>query len=106
VSDLTHSEYVGKIQAWLHAEITQFREVGATEDDIRELAFKQMLGERFVRWFKTEFRDHPEAWQFMWDEFMRSGSPDALRWSAERLRCVGELDSAYDLEALADHREH
>jgi hypothetical protein len=101
----SHALYVAKIKAWIDAYFAQMRAAGATDEDLAEPAFKQMMGEAFCAWYKGQFAGTPEAWNFMWDEFMRSGTPDDLRMTAERLRAVGDHNSAYPLECLADERE-
>jgi hypothetical protein len=106
MGDTDHVDYVEKIKAWIHTEIARARAKGACDAAIDDRAFRTAMGERFCVWFKNEFRDDPTAWDQMWREFMVSGNPTDLRETARRLRAVGDYDTSYHLEVLADHREH
>ena len=92
-----------KIRASLLAEAERLRAAGATEADVREDVFIEMVSRKVAaQTFDDLGCDERKE---IWLQFVQSASPQQLRITAQNLRGKGEVDVPYDLEHLADLRE-
>lgn len=92
-----------KVRALLQAEADKMRAVGATDADISEEAFAEMVSRKVADQTFDELR--PDEHKEIWFHFIETASPEQLRNTAKNLRAKGEVDTPYDLEHLADLRE-
>jgi hypothetical protein len=91
------------IRASLLAEADKMRAVGATDADIQEDAFIEMVSRNVANQTFDELG--PDEHKEIWSHFIETASPEQLRNTARNLRAKGEVDTPYDLEHLADLRE-
>ena len=85
------------------AEADKMRALGATDADIQEDAFAEMVGQKIAEQTFDELT--PDDIRVIWQNFILTASPEELRHAANNLRAKGEVDCPYDLEHLADLRE-
>jgi hypothetical protein len=91
------------IRTSLLAEADRLRAAGASDADVREDAFIEMVSRKVADQTFDELGtdEHRE----IWSHFIETASPEQLRNTAKNLRTKGEVDTPYDLERLADLRE-
>jgi hypothetical protein len=87
-----------KVRASLLEEAEKMRALGATDADTREESFIVMVSRRIADELFHELG--PEEFKELWQNFIKTASPEKLREAAKALRAKGE--DAYDLEHLAD----
>jgi hypothetical protein len=90
-----------KVRALLLAEADKMRAAGASDADIQEDAFAEMVSRKIAEQTFNELT--PDQHREVWQNFIETASPEALRDAAKALRAKGE--DVYDLEHLADLRE-
>ena len=92
-----------KVRALILAEAEKMRAIGATDADIQEDAFADMIGQKIAEQTFGELT--PDDYKVIWQIFIETASPEELRHAANNLRAKGKSDCPYDLEHLADVRE-
>jgi hypothetical protein len=92
-----------KIRLSLLAEADKLRAAGATDADVQEDLFIDMVSRKVAaQTFDDLGCDERKE---IWFNFVQTASPEQLRNTAKNLRGKGEVDVPYDLEHLADLRE-
>jgi hypothetical protein len=92
-----------EIRTSLLAEAERLRAAGATDADVHEDVFIEMVSRKVAaQTFDDLGCDERKE---IWLHFVQSASPEQLRNTAKNLRAKGEVDTPYDLEHLADLRE-
>jgi hypothetical protein len=92
-----------KIRASLLAEAKKMRALGATDADVREDAFIEMVSRKVV---DETFDDlGADERKELWLDFFETASPEQLRHVAKTLRAKGQVNAPYSLEHVADLRE-
>ena len=92
-----------KIRLSLLAEADKLRAAGATDADVQEDVFIDMVSRKVAaQTFDDLGCDERKE---IWLHFVQTASPEQLRSTAKNLRAKGEVDVPYDLEHLADLHE-
>jgi hypothetical protein len=98
-------EQHAKLSAWCDEEIDALKSKGASEADLQEPAFANLVFQRTFTSHFDEIRANPEFAEAIFLTFLGKASPEYLRkWAAEE-REKGNLDMAYDIEVIADRSE-
>jgi hypothetical protein len=101
VSDL--NEIRKKVRNLVVAEADKMRAKGASDADVREDAFIEMVSRKVA---DETFDDlGADERKDLWRNFLETASPEQLRHMAKNLRAKGEVNAPYSLEHLADLRE-
>jgi hypothetical protein len=96
-------EIRNKVRTLISAEADKMRAAGATDADLQEDAFAEIIGEKIAEQTFGELT--PDDLRAVWQNFLETASPEELRHAAKNLRAQGESACLYDLEHLADLRE-
>jgi hypothetical protein len=100
-----NSEQRTKFDAWVSQEIDALKAKGACEADLQEPAFANLVLRRTPGSHSDEIRADPEFAKAIFLMVYDEVSPEYLRKWAAQEREKGNLDMAYDIEALADKCE-
>jgi Mg/Co/Ni transporter MgtE len=101
MSDL--NEIRKKVRSLLVAEAEKMRALGATDADVQEDAFIEMVSRKVA---DETFDDlGTDERKELWRNFLETASPEHLRHMAKNIRAKGEVNFPYRLEHLADLRE-
>jgi hypothetical protein len=91
--------------AWINSDIESSIKAGAKPEDLADPAFRKAQSERWCDWWKREFAGDQDALNEMLTLFIRTGSPEDLRLTAERLRSIRRFDDAYLFKCVAADRQ-
>jgi hypothetical protein len=98
-------EQHAKLNAWCEEEIASLKAKGASEADLQEPAFANLVLQRTLGSHSDEIRADPEFAKAIFLMAHDEVSPEYLRKWAAQEREKGNLDMAYDIEVLADKCE-
>jgi len=92
------------LNAWYAEETAALVSMGATQDDVQEEAFEELLAQRVYARHQAEIKADPKLRKEIWRAIVEYASPEELREFAASFRAAALHDVAYDLETLADQR--
>jgi len=98
-------EQLAKFNAWLSEEINALKAKGASEADLQEPAFANLVIQRIFERHSDEIREDREFGEAIFLMVHDDASPEDLRKWASEERAKGNVNMAYDIEVLADKRE-
>jgi hypothetical protein len=91
-----------KLDAMYQEEFSALERKGATVDLLREPVFQDLLTDLVLTKHAKELDDDIDLRTYMITDSIDHATPAALRALAAFKRAKGDLDTAYDLEEMAD----
>jgi hypothetical protein len=99
------SEIERKLESWIAEEIQVIRAKGATEDDIAEPVFAELLTTIVLAKHRDEIQSSSDLRTFLMAQAFQHAPSEFFRELASKLRAKGKFDAAYWFETQADNLE-
>lgn len=94
------------LQRWIYDQFAALKAKGATEADLQEPAFMQLVAQQITQCHLSEqLETDPELVMAVANLGLKVAGPDQLRALAAKARQKGNNELASDLELLADQKE-
>jgi hypothetical protein len=98
-------EYLDRLNVWCEEEMASLRVKGATEQDFKEPVLANAILKTILGKHSDKIRSNKEFAMAIFLVFFKNLSPSEVRKMAAKDRADGNLEIAYNLELIADHRE-